>query len=179
MITDLTYFVVVSLTLGIGIEMIKETAMSKDQPTRRFDLVRTIKKFFLSAFVVFTFVAYALHERFVNSDRAASAIAPPQRPAATQQVPASPQVIPTAPQVAIGTAQTAPTASSTELPTAPQPAPPTAQTVPTPPAVAGGLYKDGQYVGDEVDAFYGLVQVQAVIQGTLSMGLVYVTVPAR
>ena len=33
----------------------------------------------------------------------------------------------------------------------------------TTPAVAAGMYKDGVYVGDAVDAFYGIVQVQATI----------------
>jgi len=117
--------------------------MSKDQPTRGYDLARRIKKFFVSAFVAFTFIAYALHERFVNLDGTASAIAPTQRPAATRQVLPSPEVIPTAPQLAS----------------------PTAQTVPTPPAAARGSFKDGQYTGDEVDAYYGLVRVQADIQG--------------
>ena len=32
------------------------------------------------------------------------------------------------------------------------------------PAVAAGQYKDGSYTGPRVDAYYGLVQVKAVVQ---------------
>jgi uncharacterized protein with FMN-binding domain len=31
--------------------------------------------------------------------------------------------------------------------------------------VASGAYKNGTYVGDPADAFYGTVQVQAIVQG--------------
>jgi uncharacterized protein with FMN-binding domain len=44
------------------------------------------------------------------------------------------------------------------VPTAPQPAVPTTTTKPQ------GQYKDGSYTGDSVDAYYGNVQVKAIIQ---------------
>jgi uncharacterized protein with FMN-binding domain len=116
--------------------------VSKDQPTRAFDLVRTVRKFFVSAFVVLTFVAYAFHKRFVNPDEGISATAPTQSAASTQPAPASPQVRPTTSLLALATPRTAP----------------------TPTAKPKGPYKDGAYTGGEVDAFYGLVQVEAVIQ---------------
>ena len=37
-------------------------------------------------------------------------------------------------------------------------------TAPSPTARALGQYKDGTYTGPEVDAFYGLVQIKAVIR---------------
>jgi uncharacterized protein with FMN-binding domain len=125
-----------------------ETSVSKDQPTRAFDLVRTVRKFFVSAFVVLTFVAYAFHKRFVNPDEGISAATPTQSAASTQPAPASLQVRPT-PQVR-------PTTSLLALATP--------RTAPTPTAKPKGPYKDGAYTGGEVDAFYGLVQVEAVIQ---------------
>ena len=45
-----------------------------NQPTGPFNPVRVVRKFFVSAFVVFTFVAYALHEHFVSPDAATGAI---------------------------------------------------------------------------------------------------------
>ena len=79
-----------------------------------FNLGRALRKFFLSAFVIFTFIAYALHEHFVNPDGRAN-------PAAESGLP-------------------------------------------TPATTGQGIFKDGTFTGPEVDAYYGLVQVQAVIQ---------------
>src|ERR671932_808787 len=69
--------------------------MSKGRPTRTYTIVRTIRKFFVSAFVIFSFVAYAVHERFGGSSGEANAIAPAQSPSPTQPV-ATQQVAPTA-----------------------------------------------------------------------------------
>ena len=40
--------------------------MARKQPNQESDFVRQVKKFFLSAFVVITFIAYFLHERNTN-----------------------------------------------------------------------------------------------------------------
>jgi uncharacterized protein with FMN-binding domain len=131
--------------------------MSRNQPTGGFNPVRRIKKFFVSAFVVITFVVYALHEHFVNPGAAAGALASQGAPT-TQQVVATPQTdAPGAPQ---------PDSPATALPM-PTEAPlvlasPT--TVPTPSAQAQGQYKDGTYTGAEVDAYWGLVKIKAVIR---------------
>jgi uncharacterized protein with FMN-binding domain len=57
----------------------------------------------------------------------------------------------------------APTPTPTPVPTpTPTPAPAPA---PTPAPAPQGQYKDGQYTGTSVDAFYGFVQVQATVSG--------------
>ena len=134
--------------------------MSRSQPTRSSGLARAVKKSFVSGFVIFTFIAYALHERFGNPGEASIA-APTPRPAATQQALAPTQTLPGAD----------PPTQAPLVPTqAPAAAPPPPTQAPPPPtqspAVAGtgGRYKDGQFAGSAVDAFYGMVQVQAVIQ---------------
>ena len=111
--------------------------MSKRQPTRAFNPVRTMQKFAVSAFVVFTFVAYAVHEQLVSAGSAANTAAPANN-AAAQPLSDSPQAAPTTPSSSVAS----------------NPAP--AQPV--------GQYKNGTYTGPEVDAFYGLVKVQAVVQ---------------
>ena len=166
--------------------------------------IRTIRKLFVSTFVVVTFVAYALHERFINPNGNidAAALAPPVA-AITRQVP-SPRLMPASPvagsspaplaksstslapvaavtatpeQLALAptstdqpsptaTDQPQSTATNQPLPTATDQPLPTAtdQPLPTATAIANRLYKDGTYTGAETDAYYGLVQVQAVIQ---------------
>jgi uncharacterized protein with FMN-binding domain len=118
-----------------------------------------VKKFFVSGFVVFTFVAYALHERFARPVLSGGVGVPTaSQPAPTLSLPSP--VPPTAGQMALAPTQAPPTAPPpTDLP-APTQAPPTEP----PLAAAFGQYKDGQYDGQTVDAFYGLVQVLAVIQ---------------
>jgi uncharacterized protein with FMN-binding domain len=129
--------------------------MSRNKPTGVFNPVRTIRKLFVSGFVVFTFVAYAVHEHFVNPDTASGALAS-QGATATQQVPtAPPTAVPAAPQ------SDSP-ATSAPLPT--EPAPPTPTTAPTAIVKALGQYKDGSYTGPQVDAYWGVVQIKAVIR---------------
>lgn len=153
--------------------------MSNIQPRRTNPFFRAIRKVFVSGFVVFTFVAYALHERFGSSAGGAAAL--PQV-AATQlavPVPAQQAAVPTAPppskataapvaQAAAPTAPPSPTATlaPTAAPVAQAAAPttpPTASTAPTA-APAKGQYTDGEYSGPVTDAYYGNVQVKAVIQ---------------
>ncbi len=72
----------------------------------------------------------------------------------------------------LASAQTTPTQTTTPTATpAPQPVPPTPAPAPTPAPVPKqiGMYKDGTYSGDSIDAYYGYVQVSAVIRsGKLS-----------
>ncbi len=105
--------------------------MSTKRAARPSGFVQGIKKFFLSAFVVLSFVAYILHERH-PSPAAASSLGP----------------TPT---------QTTDTAIPTQQGTPDPNATPTVQSL-------AGQYKDGSYTGPTVDVFYGLVQVQAIIQ---------------
>ncbi len=142
--------------------------MSSNRRRQGSGFTRTVKKFSVSAFMVITFITYALHERFVSASAplAAGAKTPtnpgPQQVAPTQ----SPLIITPQPAPVQNTGSTAPAA-----PAAPQPAPSAtpAPTVVPPtaapaPAVAQGQYKDGTFTGQPVDAFYGQVQVQAVVK---------------
>ena len=138
--------------------------MSMNQQPRVSRFKRTVRKLSLSAFVVFTFVAYAIHERLAgpqggpalagSAPRQAQA-SPPTAPksSANGDTPARAPSQPTTPPVE---------APPTEVPpTIPAPAPAAPQTL--------GQYKDGDFIGAEVDAYYGLVQVQATIkQGKLA-----------
>ncbi len=137
------------------------------QTHKSFNLGRTLRKLALSAFVVFSFILYAAHRPFTGTDAAISIISP--TPGVQQQVGQEFTPTPPDPSTANGQNQLdlAPTLPPTDAPTdVPQQAliptlpPPTA----TVPPASQGMYKDGTYKGPEVDALYGLVQVQAVIQ---------------
>jgi len=106
--------------------------MSRNQ-TSPINLSRMIRKFFLSSFVVITFIAYVVHQRFTNPD---SALSP--APTLSSMV---------ASQGAASSANSLPVIQS----------PPTAASNP-------GFYKDGVYTGPQVDAYYGLVEVQATVK---------------
>lgn len=122
--------------------------MSQAQPTLSFDLVRAAKKFFVSFFVVCTFLAYAIEQRFANSNDASTVTDPTSDSSTTQPVPSPTQLIITAPQ-------NVPAQRATPV-AAPKPT--------TVPVKSNGLYRDGAYTGAQVDAFYGWVQVKAVIK---------------
>lgn len=126
--------------------------MSRNQPTSRFNPIRFLQRFVVSAFVVCSFLAYAVHEHVANPDNAVDA-ATPAPTAITQQLPDPPQPVPTAPP-------------PPPMPNAPPPAPPPTATAvpPSRPALAKGQYRDGTYTGPNVNAFYGLVQVQTTIR---------------
>lgn len=136
--------------------------MPKNQPTSAFNPVRFLQRFIVSAFVVCSFVAYAVHEHITSPDSAIGATTP-EPSAITQQVPDPLQPVPTAPPPAPSAPQAAPQPTATAVPPArsalakPQAAPPTTT------AIAKGQYKDGLYTGPNVDAFYGLVQVRALV----------------
>lgn len=97
-----------------------------------------MKKFLLSGFVIVTFIGYALHQRFGDSE--AVVVTPNDA---------------TTPAAGFSNLQT-PTPT-----TPPGSTPPPA--TPTPKQLAG--YRDGSYTGSVADAFYGNVQVKAVISG--------------
>jgi uncharacterized protein with FMN-binding domain len=146
-------------------------------PQPKYSPAHLLRKYFLSAFVVFSFAAYALHERNNNAEagvlppannRNQIAVAPPTaaplqpptaahaQPSITLNQPAPAQ----AAQVIQPTDIPQPTAVPTDVPP-PTAIPPTDMPLPTP----SGLYRDGTYTGDVANAFYGTVQVEAIIQG--------------
>jgi uncharacterized protein with FMN-binding domain len=146
--------------------------MSTSYQPRTSKFMRMVRKLSVSTFVLFTFIAYAIHERLAGSQGVNSAGVPAIGLQAQQAQPA-PTTLPAAPSATQGAVAIAPTAAQAPPTQAlPTQAPPT-QALPTqaPPTQAPllGLYRDGDYTGTEVDAYYGLVQVQATIkQGKLA-----------
>ena len=124
--------------------------MSRNRTNSVNNFNQTIKKFFLSAFVVFAFIAYAIHER-LNSSGGGPASA---STASTSGVGVD----------ATGSSTGASTADSNA------PASNTASNSPTQVPVSNSgssstsSYMDGTYTGPAVDVNYGLVEVQATIQ---------------
>jgi len=162
----------------------KSTSSSKP----RFALA--LRKFLLSFFVVFTFIAYAIRNNIDTSDANANNV-PTSFPLLAQR----PDSLVINKATAVPTSRPQPTSSSavsltspkstaariptdiptdlpkavptdipTDVPTATD-APPTPIPLPLPTATPDGLYKDGTYDGPVVDAYYGNVQVEAIIQG--------------
>ena len=105
--------------------------MSRNQ-TSQVNLGRMIKKSFLSSFVVITFIAYVVHQRFTSPDSALSPTPTLSSMVASQGASSSGGLPVIQPQ---------PTATSNQ-----------------------GLYKDGVYTGPQIDAYYGLVEVQATVK---------------
>jgi uncharacterized protein with FMN-binding domain len=117
--------------------------MSRYRSRRPSGFDQGIKKFLLSGFLVFTFIAYVIHERLTNPD---------------SNITSTPLVPTLAVSQVTSIPQSAVSAASDPLPTSS----PQVQFQPT--AVSQSGYKDGIFKGPEVDAYYGLVQVQATIQ---------------
>jgi len=148
--------------------------MSTSRTRRTSPLMLALRKFFVSAFVIFSFIAYAVHERLMPADPAS--LTPQGNGSASNLLLASQQTVPTVPspvptsQALIQSASpTQPPAQAFAQPTD-VPLLPTNTFIPTdtplpPTATPQGQYKDGVYTGPTVDAFYGLVQVQATVQG--------------
>jgi uncharacterized protein with FMN-binding domain len=139
---------------------------NRRQPQKTLNPGRIFRKLFLSAFVVSSFVLYAINKPVNSSDSAVNLVNPPAVVQDLRQpmpTPTAPPPDGTSPLLQQDPGQAAP---PTDVPTAvpqqvfiPTPVPPTATSVPS-----KGLFKDGTYKGVEVDAFYGLVQVQTIIQ---------------
>lgn len=138
--------------------------MSSTRSTQKFDLAHTARKYFVSAFVVFSFAAYAIHERHNDVD-AGTALLP--APTATETRQSNNSVPPTVATLQLpptetfdsGAGQSNAFVQPTTTPIPPIP------TLPPPTATASGLYKDGTYTGSRADAFFGEVQVEAIIRG--------------
>ncbi len=117
--------------------------------------MRVIKKLFLSAFVVISFIAYALHKPASGSNGSVGLAA------GSNSGDPSQTLAPTAPPDAPAAQQPANQNPTAAAPTA---AVPTSTPTASQASSQNGQYKNGTYTGDEIDALYGLVQVQAVIQ---------------
>ena len=106
-----------------------------------------MKKLLLSLGVIIIFAAYALHQK-TESDNV-NVVAPSL-------------ATPTPSQNALTTPASA--GGSTPPPS-------------TAPTVARGHYKDGTYTGSAADAFYGNIQVQAVIRGGKIADVIFLQYP--
>jgi uncharacterized protein with FMN-binding domain len=115
-----------------------------------------MKKLLLSGLVIGLFLVYGLHQQ-EEAQNAVQTVAP------QQQVPSTPStpVTPAPSQAGSGNAPT-PTPSSAAA---------------NPPA-ASGQYKNGTYTGSAADAFYGYIQVQAVISGGRISDVIFLQYPS-
>jgi uncharacterized protein with FMN-binding domain len=120
---------------------------------RQNGFVRAVKKFFLSAFVIVTFTAYALENRATTGGAAPA-------PAQTTTTAA---VTPTAGPATARSASAGPASTGSAITGAATAGPASAGPATAAPATSSG-YKDGTYTGPTVYVNWGYVQVQATVQ---------------
>ena len=132
------------------------------QPTTRAEPIG--KRLSLSLGIIAVSIAYALWQDLSGSApvvaQAVGAAGQPQAAAAAPAANAAPnpnQGSPAAKTLAVSAKASRPPAAAPATAATPAPAPAAPQT-PT------GQYKDGSYTGSAVDAYYGTVQVQAIIK---------------
>lgn len=111
-----------------------------------------MKKFLVSFFFIATSAGYALSQYMGGA--AAASTAPVAMQTTTAQTSAPPSDA--APHTA---------ASQTQSPPATQPSTPVPTPTPTPTPKPTGQYVDGTYTGSAADAYYGTVQVEAIVAG--------------
>jgi len=138
--------------------------MSRNRSNFTSNFNQAIKKFFLSAFVVFAFIAYAIHERLTNSNAGLSS---------AQAVPTSNAGLDASGSSAGVQVSSLPT-STTSVPTAaPQPTALSSTSI----SSNTSAFKDGIYTGPTIDVNYGLVQVQATVQNGKITGVQFLQYP--
>jgi uncharacterized protein with FMN-binding domain len=122
--------------------------MSNRRSNQRSGFTQTVQKLLLSGFVLLSFAAYVIHQRFTYPDSPLTPTLPvPTATNSVNNIPPHNFIPPAA------------TSSNLSQPTAkPFIAPATATPLRT------GQYKDGVYTGPQIDAYYGMVEVQATIQ---------------
>ena len=136
-------------------------AVRKSQPDS--SARKALRRFFLSAFVVVSFAAYALHK--------------PSGPVSgSSQGESSGASGSQALDPGGGSTATASTSAPAQDPAGSTPTAPPPTGAPT--AVASSGLKDGSYTGQQTDAYYGTVQVQAVIQGGKLTNVQFLQYPA-
>jgi len=154
-----------------------------------------MKKLFFSILVAVFYVAYIVYDRSHPSVLGLAVTPPAQNLLSLQQTVSSSSPGSADPSLAIAGQPTPPAnkiqnsapaqqtlASNTTSPApTPNPAPqptPTPIPVPTPASQPQGQYKDGQYTGPSVDAFYGFVQVQATVSGGKLVDVQFLSYPS-
>ena len=134
--------------------------MSRHQSSSN-SLKTVMEKFFLSAFVIVTFLAYIVHERLTTlpqaNNRGGSGTPTPSNGAETVSVSKDSPIVLAATETASVNNEITPASNQADAPSI-------STDTPTLQPVSTALYKDGTYTGSEADAYYGLVQVQAVIE---------------
>jgi uncharacterized protein with FMN-binding domain len=126
-----------------------------------------MKKFFLSTFVFLASAGYVAYQ-YLGGGSAAAAQSPVATAAQTTQAAApssqssSSQSAATPTPTPVATTQTPVSGTATTPASTPTPV---ATPAPVPVTKPTGQYKDGTYTGSSADAYYGTVQVQAVVQG--------------
>jgi uncharacterized protein with FMN-binding domain len=160
-----------------------------------FNPGRAIRKFFLSAFVIIAFAAYVLQQQLANQGQNMAAAALANGSSNGQQVgdalPSTPSPTPndlatlpgTSTPFAPALTDTPELATATPTGVAPvtdTPAPAATDTpapLPSPTATSRGAYKNGTYTGPLVDAYYGLVQVQAIVKNGQIFSIQFLNYP--
>jgi uncharacterized protein with FMN-binding domain len=123
-----------------------------------------MKKYLLSLGVVLLFVFYVVLNKQNSASVASMAGTAPSATATASTASGESNVA-----VSAGPLPNYGTDPTVSRPSAPKPTPtPVTTPAPTPtpaPAPSTGMYKDGSYTGPVTDAYYGNIQVQAIVQG--------------
>lgn len=160
--------------------------MTVAQHSRPNEIAQSVKKLLLTSALVVGFSAYAVYQHFVAPPDAPVTVGATTGSGAGPQNPTAPARNGTAPTPSAVANQAAPTAKPSATPSRAAPAAstssangsgagaspvPTRTPLPRPtatptsaPAQTAGLYKDGEYVGNSTNAYWGNVQVKAVVQ---------------
>lgn len=140
--------------------------MTVPKSARATDIAQSVKKLLLTSAVVVSFSAYGAYQHFAAAPDA-PVVAARVNSGASSAAPTTPaRAGASAAGAHTGAAATLPPANASATPTrAPQLVRPTATSTTPPPAQVAGVYKDGEYIGDSKNAYWGNVQVKAVIRG--------------
>lgn len=125
-----------------------------EKPSPRNKIVATLGIILVSGI-------YVLWQNLGGSGAVTTVPAKNEQPTALDPAPAPEPISPAPEPVA-----SKPTTAPTPAPNGPQNTPaPASAPVPAPAPQTAGKFKDGSYVGDATDAFYGIVQVKAIVSG--------------
>lgn len=129
--------------------------------------MQPLTKILLSVFTIVAFTSYAAYAHSLNTQ--VQTTGGSQESVTARQVSQEvPVAVAATPSVQVSAPQVASPSTNTAAVTTQSPAPePVTQPVsaPEPAIVSSGAFRDGTYTGTSVDAYYGYVQVQAVIVG--------------
>lgn len=131
------------------------------------EIAGNMKKFFLSVSVILGFAFYVIHQRFVvkvsarlpSGDNKVRVGQSPALATPTDVPQNTPISTPTKTPTKTPLNKPARTPTNTPKPTL------TLTSTPTPAPKPLGPYRDGEYTGNVADAYYGNIQVKAIIQG--------------